>query len=129
MTPARLRLIKRIALAAVIFGVPAVVLSAPPTRPAWYKDDDDDDALDHVKAFEALRSGKIVPITKILDYLEKNFRGNVVEIELESEKGIMVYEVEYLTEEGDFLEFDFDATTGALMTTKGSGIDKARKKP
>ncbi len=131
MTPWKSRIIKRMALVLFVLGVPVAVLSAQQAAPpAWYKDkDDDDDALDHVKAFEALKSGKIVPITKILDYLEQHFRGNVVEIELESEKGLMVYEVEYLTDEGNFLEFDFDATTGAIVTIKGNGIESARKKP
>jgi uncharacterized membrane protein YkoI len=125
----KVRIIKRIALVLLALGLPAAVLSAQTAPSAWFKDDDDDDALDHVKAFEALKSGKIVPIAKILDYLERNFRGNVVEIELESERGVMIYEVEYLTEAGNFIEFDFDATSGSVITIKGDGIENARKKP
>lgn len=127
MTSLRRTLLTRTLLTLVALALPAAMISAQQPSPPWT--DDDDDAVDHVKAFEALKSGKIVPITKILDYLEQNFLGNVVEIELESERGVMVYEVEYLTHEGNFLELDFDATTGALMNIKGTGVESARKKP
>jgi len=94
------------------------------------KDDDDDDVQDHVKAFEALKSGKIVPISTIIDWMEKNFRGSIVEIELEFVGDYPpMYEVEYVTDEGNFLEFDFDAATGALIRVQGAGVESARKKP
>lgn len=89
--------------------------------------DDDDDAKDHVRAFEALRRGRIVPVSRILDWLEANYSGNVVEVELESDSTPLSYEVEYLTDTGDFLEFHFDATTGQLLRVKGEGADRARR--
>lgn len=109
-----------------VLAVPAVVLSDPPGRHEG-GGDDDDDARDHVRAFKALKDGKIVPIATILDYMDKHFRGSIVEIELESDETPMLYEVEYLTEQGNFLEFHFDAATGKMLNVKGAGAEAARK--
>lgn len=120
----------RILLLVVFMALPILAASfdapwaqTPPPR----ADDDDDDAADHIRAFEALKSGKIVPISKILDWLERNYRGTVVEVELEADTTPMSYEVEYLSDDGNFLEFEFDATNGALARVKGAGAEKARK--
>jgi uncharacterized membrane protein YkoI len=121
--------IKRIVAIALMLALPVVVWSDSGWSNPQPRDDEEDDSQDHVKALDALRSGRIVPISKILDYLEQTYRGSVVEIELESEVVPMIYEVEYLTDEGNFLEFDFDATTGAVRAIKGTGIESARKKP
>lgn len=92
------------------------------------KADDNDDAQDHVRAFDALREGKIVPLTTILDWLAENYVGYVVEIELEINSQSLEYEVEFVTEQGEFLEFYFDAATGALIRTNGDGAEAARKR-
>lgn len=88
-----------------------------------------DDSRDHVKAFESLKQGKIVPLAKILDWLQANYRGYVVEIELEGEETPPRYEVEFVTDRGDFLEFHFDATSGRMTKVDGDGAETARKAP
>src|SRR5690606_19857591 len=90
---------------------------------------DDDDAADHVRAFEAMKQGRIVPTTVILDWADKNYRRYVVEVELEGDEDPPTYEVEFNTDEGNFLEFDFNAANGEMIRVRGQGAERARRVP
>ncbi len=83
----------------------------------------------HDSAYRALQDGKIVPLATILDWVEKNYRGYVVEIELEYHDSgrVAIYEVEFITDQGAFIEFYFDARNAKLMRIKGKGAESARK--
>lgn len=70
---------------------------------------------DHERARERVAAGEIVSIETIVPNIPyKNAR--ILEMELETKKGMLVYELELLTEDGVVRELKFDAKTGKLLT-------------
>lgn len=84
---------------------------------------------DAERAREAVRDGRFVSATSILDWLESRYYGRAIEVELEEEEDDdpPSYEVEWLTPQNHVIEFEFDARTGALLETEGSGLEEARR--
>jgi uncharacterized membrane protein YkoI len=68
--------------------------------------------LDHEQARRAYEAGEIVSLARILDAVEHDHAGKVIEVELEREDGRWIYEVEVLTSDGRVVELDYDAVTG-----------------
>ena len=66
-------------------------------------------------AQEAVAKGQILPLAEVLARVQAIQPGRVVEVELEQDEGIMVYEVELVTPDGRLIEMDMDAATGALV--------------
>ena len=95
------------------------------TRPTIGRAGDDD----HVAARRAREAGEILPLARILDAANAQFTGEIVEVELEREKGRWEYEVELLTAGGTVIELTYDAATGRLLETEGAGVESARKRP
>ncbi len=95
-----------------------------------------DDDSDHERAREALESGEVVPLATILDRVESQYHGSVIEVELEDEEDEgeedavsgFIYEINLLTPQGNLLKIKFDARTGELIQVKGHGEKLARKK-
>jgi len=85
--------------------------------------------FDHVTARRAREAGEILPLARILDAIDRDFTGTVVEVELEREQTRWEYEIELLTERGFVIELVYDAATGGLLETTGPDAAKARKKP
>lgn len=67
-------------------------------------------------AEEAVRRGEILPLATIMEHVAAVQPGRVIEVELEMEDGIRVYEVELITPDGRLLEVDLDARTGAILS-------------
>jgi hypothetical protein len=82
---------------------------------------------DHDWALQAVRAGEIRSVPDILQRLEREFLGHVVEIELERERGRIVYEIELLAPSGHVLELVYDARTAVLVSARGQGVDGARR--
>jgi len=68
---------------------------------------------------EALRlreSGKLQSLDSLLQLVRQRYPGvRLLETELESEDGKLIYELEVLTIEGSVRELEMDASTGALL--------------
>lgn len=77
---------------------------------------------------EEVRSGRLVALPDILDWLERHYRGEVLEVELEREDGRAVYEVEMLGAQGQVVEFEFDARSGQLIGMEGVNINGMRRR-
>lgn len=77
---------------------------------------------------EAVERNEIVPLKSILDWIEQNYRGQVVEVEFEKDDGELEYEVDLLTPEGSKIEFEFDARTGELRSAPGKDVERARRR-
>ncbi|NIC06194.1 PepSY domain-containing protein [Billgrantia bachuensis] len=77
---------------------------------------------------EAVRSGRLVALPEILDWLEARYAGQVLEVELERDDGRTIYEVEMLGPQGQVVEFEFDAESGELIGMEGVNIDGMRRK-
>ena len=82
---------------------------------------------DHDWARDAVRSGTLIPLTDILRRMEAEFLGQVIEIELERERGRLVYEIDLLSPRGHTIELVYDATTGHLLQAEGRGLEAARR--
>jgi hypothetical protein len=82
---------------------------------------------DHDWALQAVRAGEIRSVADIVQRLEREFLGHVLEIELDRERGRIVYEIELLAPSGHVLELVYDARTAVLVSARGQGLDGARR--
>jgi uncharacterized membrane protein YkoI len=80
---------------------------------------DDDDRRgyrhDHDRARAALERGEVRPIGEILASAAAAVPGEVVEVELERERGRWVYELKVITPDGHMLEMLMDAATATVV--------------
>lgn len=90
------------------------------TRPAL--------AHDHDRARAAREAGEVVPYAAILEAVERDFVGRVLEAELEREKGRWIYEIKLLAPDGQVLKLDYDARSRELLRARGRDIDAARRR-
>ncbi|SNX71579.1 peptidase YpeB-like protein [Cereibacter ovatus] len=67
-------------------------------------------------AEDAVKRGEILSLATILDRVAAVQPGRVIEVELELEDGIRVYEVELISPDGRLLEVDLDARTGEVLS-------------
>jgi uncharacterized membrane protein YkoI len=82
---------------------------------------------DHEWALDAVRGGEIRPLTEILQRLEREFAGQVVEIELKRSANNVVYVIELLSPKGHLVELAYDARSGQLLSAEGRGLSSARR--
>lgn len=73
-------------------------------------DEDDQD-----RARRALEAGEILPLSEILAAAEAVRPGRVIEVELERDAGLWVYELELVTAEGRIYEIEIDAATATVL--------------
>ncbi|TVO60718.1 PepSY domain-containing protein [Spiribacter vilamensis] len=78
---------------------------------------------------EQIESGKLLPLTQIIETLRRDYRGEVLEVELEDEDSVRLYEIELLGPDGQIVEFVLDAATGEIIGMEGSKIDQMRRDP
>ncbi len=68
---------------------------------------------------EALRlreQGRIIPLEQLLSLVEKRHpHASLLEVELEEDEDIYVYEVELATRDGVVRELEIDASTGTIL--------------
>lgn len=86
----------------------AVLLAAAPT----YADSDQD------RARAAVQSGQVLPLKTVLERLEREQPGQVLEVELERDEhdgGRWLYEVKLLQAGGRLLKLEVDASTGEIL--------------
>ncbi|MEO0980285.1 MAG: PepSY domain-containing protein [Pseudomonadota bacterium] len=62
-------------------------------------------------------------MTKAIEIALKEVPGTVQESELEKEDGKQVYEIEILTADGQEMEVEIDAATGAVLEIEADGGD------
>lgn len=83
---------------------------------------------DHDLARQALQSGEILPLDKILASVAAKHPGQVLEVELDQErydgKRIWVYEVKSVTQDGKLLKLEVDAKTGEVLQVRSRGGDR-----
>ena len=73
-------------------------------------------ARDHEAARAALARGEILPLSRILELVGKRMQGDIIEVELEREHGVFVYEVKLLAGNGRVREIKLDARSGTLVS-------------
>jgi uncharacterized membrane protein YkoI len=101
-------LIKGVLCASLVLGLTASVA------------DDDDDRSRHEREQdtirEALQRGEVLPLAKILAIAQQNVPGDVIEVELETERASLVYEIKVLSQSGRVREIKIDARSGTVVT-------------
>lgn len=70
---------------------------------------DQDDARD------ALRRGKVMPLTAILEIVARREPGTVLDAELETEDGVLTYKIDLLSDAGRKVRLRLNARTGELL--------------
>ncbi|MEW5964087.1 MAG: PepSY domain-containing protein [Pseudomonadota bacterium] len=73
---------------------------------------------DHERARRAVVEGKARPLSEILAALAPSLDGEVIEVELESKSGRLVYELKVLSVGGRVREIYVDAATAEIVSTK-----------
>lgn len=80
---------------------------------AWASGDDDHDV-----ARRALEAGEVLPLKAVLDQVERQYPGQVMEVELEREGGRWIYEIKLLRTGGALLKLEVDARDGTLLRSR-----------
>jgi uncharacterized membrane protein YkoI len=80
---------------------------------------DDDERGRHAREHEemraALQRGEVLPLAKILAIAQEKVPGDVIEVELESKRGALVYEIKVLAQSGRVREIKIDARNGTVL--------------
>lgn len=75
-------------------------------------------AEDHDRIRRAALAGEIVPLSRILEDMDRDFPGDLIEAELEDRHGRLVYEIKRLTRDGRLLKLYYDARDGSRLKVK-----------
>lgn len=70
---------------------------------------------DHDLAREAASRREILPLATVMQDVSERYSATLLEVELEREHGLYVYEFELITPEGRILEVLVDAATGEIL--------------
>ena len=73
---------------------------------------------DHERARAALERGEVLPLSAILERLAPVIDGDIIELELDREKGRWVYEITYIDGTGRLIELEIDATDASVLKEK-----------
>lgn len=86
---------------------------------------DDDDWRDLHREVQA---GRIKPLAEILEILARDWRGDVIDVDIEEDDGKIIYEIELLGPEGQVVEFEVDARTGEILEIEGRNIRSMQRR-
>ena len=78
-------------------------------------DVDDGHEREHDAIRSALQRGEVLPLTRILAIAQEKVPGDVIEVELESKHGTLVYEIKVLAQSGRVREIKIDAKSGTVL--------------
>jgi uncharacterized membrane protein YkoI len=73
------------------------------------------EALGQAEIRELVRQGEIMPLETILARFPAEEYGKLLDLEVESEHGIVVYEFEFLGTDGRLVEVEVDARNGDIL--------------
>jgi uncharacterized membrane protein YkoI len=69
----------------------------------------------HNEARRLTESGAILPLEDIMQSIQQEQPGRILEVELERDDGLYLYEVEILDAQGVVWEFKLDAKSGEIL--------------
>lgn len=64
---------------------------------------------------ELVKQGEILSLETILQKYRDRMQGRLLDLEVEIEHGQIIYELEFLQEDGFVIEYKVDAATGSLL--------------
>ena len=74
--------------------------------------------MDHDKARKALESGQILPLRMILEKIESQYPGQVLEVELENKHQNWIYELKILQPARKLIKLKIDASNAVILKQK-----------
>lgn len=86
------------------------------------------DKSDHERARQAVQAGEVLPLPVVLERLQRDQPGQVLEVELEQVKGSgqWVYEIRLLRSGGGLVKLKLDARTGLPIAGPDGRNDQGR---
>lgn len=102
-------------LPALAAGLILAVLVALGARPGLASDGQHD----HDRARQALEAGEVLPLRTILDRVEREHPGQIMEVELERKRDRWIYEIKLLRGDGALVKLEIDARNGSVLGIKG----------
>jgi uncharacterized membrane protein YkoI len=103
-----------IALAGVA-GLLAIGLGGAGKAGSDHEDEEEHEFSERAAVRSLAGPGDILSLEQILQNARQQHVGRVLEIELEEQRGSLVYEVEILGDSGEVWEMNFDARSGELL--------------
>ncbi len=82
---------------------------------------------DHDRARDAVQAGQVLPLKTVLERLEREHPGQVLEVELELDDGRWIYEVKLLQSGGRLVKLELDARSGEVLKRRDRGSDRERR--
>jgi uncharacterized membrane protein YkoI len=76
---------------------------------------------DHDRARRALEAGEVLPLRTILQRVEREHPGRIMEVELEDKDNRWLYEIKLLRSDGTLVKLKIDARDGSLLGEKVKG--------
>lgn len=95
----------------------AVVLTIVMASPPALADSEQD------RARAAVQAGRVLPLKTLLERLEREEPGQVLEVELEQDGGRWIYEIKLLQPGGRLVKLELDAARGTILRRQ----ERARK--
>jgi uncharacterized membrane protein YkoI len=84
---------------------------------------------DHDRAREAVEAGNILPLRTIIEKLDRDYPGQILEVELDREDGQWNYEIKLLRDNGALIKLELDAGDGTLIGIKGRDTAPKDERP
>lgn len=94
----------RIAFLALLLALPPLAMAAADS--------------DHERAREALERGEVLPLAEILEQVQGQAPGEVIETELDREHGRWIYELKLIDPHGRVVELEVDAADGRILRSE-----------
>lgn len=76
------------------------------------------DGHDHDRARQAVAAGEILPLRSILERVERDAPGQVMEVELDRQAGRWIYELKVLRTGGYLVKLKIDAKDGTVLESR-----------
>lgn len=102
------------------FSLGLVLMLAAGAGPAAHAGGRDD----HDRARQAVEAGEVLPLRSVLERVERDYPGQVMEVELERDHDLWIYEIKMLRANGALLKLKIDARDGRLLGSKERGEGK-----
>lgn len=102
-----------------LVGVLVMALVSPAVATARGRDD-------HDRARQAVEAGQVLPLKAILARVEREYPGEVLEVELEQDDGVWLYEIKLLQAGGVLNKLKLDARTGAVVKSRAGSRERER---
>lgn len=73
---------------------------------------------DHERARAAVQAGEVLALPLVLERLQRTHPGQVLELELEHEKGRWIYEIRLMQADGQLFKLTVDAATARVLEVR-----------